>query len=88
MAYLTCPWCMSPQLVGDEADSYQCFTCDGEIRFFECTKCGFKQTVNKRWTAFTCANCEAKVDLPRRWSYSSSTKARHVEGTAHPWPRF
>jgi hypothetical protein len=88
MAYVTCPWCMTPQLVGDEADGYQCLTCYGDVRFFTCPQCGYKQTVSKKWTAFTCSHCEAKVDLPHRWSYAGATRARQVEGVAYPWPRF
>ena len=88
MAYLTCPWCMTPQLTSDDADHYQCYTCYAEIRFFTCPNCALKQTVNQKWAAFTCSRCETKVDLPRRWSYASSAKARDVEGAAHPWPRF
>jgi hypothetical protein len=79
---------MTPQLMSDEADHYQCYTCYAEIRFSTCPTCGLKQTVNVKWTAFTCSQCESKVDLPRRWSYATSTKAREVQGAAHPWPRF
>ncbi len=75
-------------MVSEEADRHQCFTCYAEVRFATCSECGFKQTVSAKWTAFTCSRCEAKVDLPGRWSYASSTKARQVQGQAHPWPRF
>jgi len=44
--------------------------------------------VNKRWTAFTCGKCEAKVDLPRRWGYAVADRAREVQGTGHPWPKL
>ncbi|HEX2426171.1 MAG TPA: hypothetical protein VHM47_09845 [Actinomycetota bacterium] len=88
MAYLTCPWCMTPQLTSDDADHYQCYTCYAEIRFFTCPSCGVKQTVNQKWAAFTCSGCESKIDLPRRWSYATSTKAREVQAAAYPWPRF
>lgn len=88
MAYLTCPWCLTPQMVGEDADYYQCFTCYGEIRFTTCPECGFRQTVSKKWTVFTCGNCEAKVELPRRWSYAASTKAREVEGNGRSWPEL
>lgn len=27
MPYLTCPWCLTPQLVADEVNEYHCFTC-------------------------------------------------------------
>jgi hypothetical protein len=79
---------MTPQLTSDDVDHYQCYTCYAEIRFSTCPNCGVKQTVNVKWTAFTCSGCESKVDLPRRWSYATSTKARDVRAAAHPWPRF
>jgi hypothetical protein len=88
MAYLTCPWCRTPQLIADDAAEYQCFTCYGEIRFFECPNCTTVQTVNKRWKAFTCGKCEQKVDLPYRWGYAEASKALRVRATAHPFPRF
>jgi hypothetical protein len=88
VAYVTCPWCLTPQLVGDENDSYQCLTCYGEVRFFTCPSCAYRQSVSKRWTAFTCSKCETKVDLPRRWSFAGSTRARQVQGVGYPWPRF
>lgn len=88
MAYLTCPWCLTPQAVGDESIDYLCFTCAAQVGFFACTNCGLRQTVNKRWTAFTCGTCEAKVDLPRRWGYAVADRAREVQGTGHPWPKL
>jgi hypothetical protein len=88
VAYLTCPWCHSPQLVGDDAAEYQCFTCYGDIAFFECPHCHFVQTVNKRWAAFTCDKCDKKGDLPRRWGYGSGAMAKRVEGYGHPFPKF
>ena len=88
MAYLTCPWCLTPQLIADDAAEYQCFTCYGEIRFFQCPACELVQTVNKRWTAFTCGRCARKVDLPYRWGYADASKARRVTGMAHPYPRM
>jgi predicted RNA-binding Zn-ribbon protein involved in translation (DUF1610 family) len=51
-----------------------CFTCAAQNAFFACTECGYRQTVSKRWTAFTCAKCDKKVDLPRRWGYSVGTR--------------
>ncbi len=88
MAYLTCPRCLTPQLVGDESIEYQCFTCAAQNAFFECPGCGYKQTVSKRWSAFTCSNCEATVDLPRRWGYAVGARASRVRGHAQPWPKF
>ena len=88
MAYLTCPWCLTPQLIADDAAEYQCFTCYGEIRFFQCPECETVQTVNKRWTAFTCGHCDRKVDLPFRWGYASAAKAVKVTGTGHPYPKL
>jgi hypothetical protein len=46
------------------------------------------QTVNKGWTAFTCANCEEKVDLPRRWGYSVGARAVLVRGTGQTYPKL
>jgi hypothetical protein len=88
MAYLTCPWCRTPQLIGDDAADYRCFTCHAEVRFFECTYCHFVQTVNKGWAAFTCGKCDRKVELPRRWGYSESAKALRVRGVGHPFPKM
>jgi len=86
VAYLTCPWCLTPQLIADDAMEYQCFTCYGEIRFFECPSCGTLQTVNKRWTAFTCGKCRQKADLPQRWGYSNASRALRVRATGKPYP--
>jgi len=86
MAYLTCPWCLTPQLIADEAPEYRCFTCAGEIRFFECPRCSTIQTVSKRWRAFTCGSCDAKIDLPYQWSYANSSKAMFVQATGKAWP--
>jgi hypothetical protein len=86
MAYLTCPWCRSPQLVADEAAEYQCYTCYGDVRFSRCPNCNLTQTVNKRWTSFTCGKCARKVDIPHEWSYATSVKASRVEGIAKPFP--
>lgn len=88
MAYLTCPWCLTPQQVQDDAPGYQCFTCYGEIRFFKCPHCAFVQTVNKGWTAFTCGKCEEKVDLPRRWGYTVEARAVLVRGTGQTYPKL
>jgi hypothetical protein len=88
VAYLQCPWCLSPQLVSDDAATYQCQTCYAEVRFFTCPRCALRQSVNGKWSAFTCSRCQAKVDLPRRWGYASATKARQVEGAGQPWPKF
>ena len=88
MAYLTCPWCLTPQLVDDDAITYRCFTCYAEVGFFACSECGLTQTVNKRWKAFTCGRCEAKVDLPRRWSYGSAARAFRVRGSGQGWPKM
>jgi hypothetical protein len=88
VAYVTCPWCMTPQLVGDEEDGYRCVTCFGDMRFHTCPDCGFRQTVSEKWTAFTCGNCERKVDLPRRQTFADATRARQVQGIGHPWPRL
>ena len=86
MAYLTCPWCLTPQLVADDVISYQCFTCYGEIGFFPCPVCGTPQTVSKKWSAFQCGKCGSHVELPRRWSYASASKAMFVRVTGKSWP--
>jgi hypothetical protein len=88
VAYLTCPWCRTPQLIADESPGYQCYTCYGEIRFFACPNCSLVQTVSKRWTVFICGGCEQKVDLPRRWGYTPSGRAVLVRGTGHPYPKL
>ena len=88
MAYLTCPWCLTPQLIADDAAEYRCFTCYGEIRFFQCPECSTVQTVNKRWKSFTCGTCDRKVDLPLRWGYSNAATALRVSTTGQPYPRL
>ncbi|MGH2634836.1 MAG: hypothetical protein ACRDHU_01605 [Actinomycetota bacterium] len=88
MAYLTCPWCLTPQQIDDDSPGYQCFTCYGQIRFFQCPDCTLVQTVSQTWTAFTCGGCERKVDLPRRWGYSRSARAVLVQGTGKSYPRL
>ena len=75
-------------MIADDAAEYQCFTCYGEIRFFECPECHLVQTVNTRWTAFPCGGCDRKVDLPYRWGYAGSSKALRVRGTGQPFPKL
>ena len=86
MAYLTCPWCLAPQMVGDDAPGYRCLSCYAEIRFFECPMCHLVQTVNQRWTVFSCGGCGDKVDLPRRWGFMPGAKAGLVRGAGQAWP--
>lgn len=86
MAYLTCPWCLTPQLIADEAAEYRCYTCAAEVRFFQCPNCQAVQSVNKRWRAFTCGKCNTKVDLPYRWGYDRTATAIRVEVTGKSWP--
>ena len=88
MAYLTCPWCLTPQMVGEDSDYYQCFTCYGEIQFFVCPDCGFIQTVNKKWARFICSNCDSVVELPRRWGYAPGAQAYRVQGAGLSWPKL
>jgi hypothetical protein len=88
VAYLVCPWCLVPQQVDDSSPGYQCITCYGEVKFFRCPHCQLAQTVNSRWTAFTCQGCEEKVDLPRRWGFTGELKAGKVEGTGQAYPKF
>jgi hypothetical protein len=86
VAYLTCPWCLTPQLVADDVIQYQCFTCYGEIGFYPCPNCGTAQTVSKKWKAFLCGRCGTKVDLPHRWNYAVASKALMVRATGKSWP--
>jgi hypothetical protein len=88
VAYPTCPWCLTPQLIADEAAEYRCFTCYAEVRFFVCPHCSLAQTVSKRWSAFTCGKCDRKVDLPFRWGYADAAKAMAARGTGHPYPKL
>ena len=88
MAYLTCPWCLTPQLIADDAAEYQCFTCYGEIRFFQCPECRTVQTVNKRWHLFTCGHCDRKLELPYRWGYAQGATALKVTATGQPYPKL
>jgi hypothetical protein len=67
-------------MVDDENDSYQCYGCYATVRFFECPRCGFRQTVMDRWDGFTCGRCESSSDLPKRRTYGTSVKAGRVEG--------
>lgn len=86
MAYLTCPWCLTPQMIADEAYEYRCFTCFAEIRFSTCPECKLVQTVNKGWRAYECSKCRAQVELPLQWRFADSSKAMWVRGTGKPWP--
>jgi predicted amidophosphoribosyltransferase len=89
MAYLTCPDCMMPTSVGDDAVKGVCQSCFAEIVFERCPVCGFYQAIPSRWqNAFTCGRCEEKVDIPRTRLYRTSTKARTVEGYGYSYPRF
>ena len=88
MAYLTCPDCMMPNSVGDEAVKYQCMSCFAEIIFETCGECGYRQSVPFRWhTAFTCGKCGIRCELPRQRLYSKSTRALGVEGYGYVYPR-
>lgn len=88
MAWITCPWCRTPQQVADEANEYRCFGCSGDVMIYRCPECSFVQTVNKRWEKFICGKCQQVLDLPRRWSYSREATARFVEGSGISWPRL
>lgn len=90
VAYLTCPDCMMPNHVANDAIKYMCFSCFAEIVFETCEECTYKQSVPKRWqTAFTCGRCGTRCDLPRgqRW-YSTSTKAFGVQGYGYVYPKL
>ena len=89
MAYLTCPDCMMPSPVGDDAVKYACMSCFAEIVFETCADCGFKQSIPSRWqSAYTCGRCGARCVLPRRRLYSTSTKALGVEGYGYVYPKL
>jgi hypothetical protein len=88
MAYLNCPWCLTPQSVSDDVVNYLCFSCYADVRFFECPECKLTQTVGMRWEFFTCSRCDAKVRLPAQFSYGTALKARAVKGTGHTWPQL
>ena len=78
MAYVTCPWCLTPEQVADEEPGYRCLTCGAEVRFFRCPECGFVQTVNKQWTMFVCGKCEKTIDLPDGFIKDSASKMEKV----------
>lgn len=44
--------------------------------------------MHKRWLAFTCGNCDRKVELPRRWSYAVGTRAVLVTAMGFPYPKM
>lgn len=89
MAYLTCPDCMMPNSVGDDAIKYACFSCFAEIIFQECLACRLTQAIPTRWqNAFTCGRCGGKVDIPRTRLYSTSAKAKDVRGYGYIYPKL
>ncbi len=88
MAFPTCPWCLTPQLIADDAAEYRCFTCYAEVRFYGCPNCSLVQSVSKGWTAFICGKCDQKVKLPYRWGYAGAAKASGANGTGHPYPKL
>jgi len=88
MAYLTCPDCMMPNPVADDAVKTTCFSCFAEIVFETCTECGFQQSIPKRFQdGFTCGRCSARVLIPYARIYSTSTKAMRVQGYGYTYPR-
>ena len=88
MAYLTCPDCMMPNPVADDAVKTTCFSCFAEIVFETCPDCGFQQSIPKRLQgAFTCGRCSARVPIPHSRLYSTSTKAMVVQGYGYAYPR-
>jgi hypothetical protein len=89
MAYVTCPDCMMPNPVGDDAVKCMCFSCFAEVVFQSCPECGFAQSIPSRWReAFTCGRCGEKVGIPRVRMYSTSTKAMRVQGYGYTYPRL
>ena len=88
VAYLTCPDCMMPSPVGDDAVAFRCTSCFIEIVFETCPECGFRQSIPSRWhTAYTCGKCGERGEIPRRRGYATSTKARVVRGYGRTYPR-
>ena len=80
---------MMPNNVSDDAATYRCFSCFAEIVFETCSECDYQQAIPSRWFgAFTCGRCMAKVDLPHRRLYSTSTKAMAVQGYGYVYPKF
>jgi predicted RNA-binding Zn-ribbon protein involved in translation (DUF1610 family) len=89
VTYLTCPDCLIPSAVADDAVRFLCFSCYAQIVFERCTSCDFTQSIPSRWQrAFTCGRCGSKVDIPRQRFYSSSAKARTVQGHGHIYPKL
>jgi ribosomal protein S27E len=89
MAYLTCPDCMMPNVVADDAIHYWCFSCSAEIIFEACKECGHQQAIPARWqVAFSCGLCNSKVDIPRQRFYSTSAKAAKVKGYGYVYPKL
>jgi hypothetical protein len=89
MAYMTCPDCMMPNHVADDAAKYHCFSCHAEIVFETCGECEFKQAIPSRWQrAYTCGRCGAKCDIPRQRFYSTATKAMAVMGYGYVYPKL
>jgi ribosomal protein S27E len=88
MAYLTCPDCMMPNPVADDAVKATCFSCYAEIVFETCPDCGYEQSILRRLQrAFTCGRCSARVAIPYARLYSTSTKAMVVQGYGYAYPR-
>jgi ribosomal protein S27E len=80
---------MMPTSVSDDAVKGTCQSCFSEFIFERCPECGFDQAIPTRWqSAFTCGRCEEKVEIPRTGLYSTSTKARAVQGYGYSYPRF
>jgi hypothetical protein len=89
VAYLTCPDCMMPNHVGDDAVKYQCTSCYAEVVFERCGGCGYQQSIPFRWQgAFTCGRCGARCEIPRQRLYSTSTRALRVEGYGYVYPKL
>ena len=89
MAYLTCPDCMVPNPVADDAVKFRCASCAAEIVFERCSECSYDQSIPERWHgAFTCGRCLAKVDIPRTRLYSTSAKAARVQGYGYIYPKL
>ena len=89
MAYLTCPDCMMPNSVMDEAIKYTCMSCFAEIIFEKCEECGLTQAIPSRWgVAFTCGRCGEKCEIPRVRYYSQSAKAISVKGYGYVYPKL
>ena len=88
MAYLTCPDCMMPNPVGDDAVKYACFSCFAQIIFETCPDCSYPAGDPVAMAAGVhLRSLLAAGEIPRERFFATSTKAREVEGLGYTYPR-